>query len=134
MDRLIERLQVAARASQTFRQALAAEPTQMDRDASIHRFEYTYEAVWKAAQLYLRLTEDLEFASPTSVTRASYRTGLLSEEAGLTALRMAQDRNLTVHTYNEDLANEIYSRLPAYADLMESWLAAMATPASPTER
>jgi hypothetical protein len=27
------------------------------------------------------------------------------------ALEMARDRNLTVHTYNEELANQIYSRL-----------------------
>ena len=42
------------------------------------------------------------------------------------ALDMARDRNLTVHTYNEELANQIYSRLAAYAGLMAQWLAAMA--------
>jgi len=41
------------------------------------------------------------------------------------ALGMATDRNLTVHTCNEELANQIYSRLAAYAGLMENWLAAM---------
>jgi hypothetical protein len=38
---------------------------------------------------------------------------------------MLRDRNLTVHTYNEELADQIYSRLPAYAAVMEQWLAAM---------
>jgi hypothetical protein len=38
---------------------------------------------------------------------------------------MAQDRNLTVHTYNEELADRIYSRLPGYAVLMDHWLEAM---------
>jgi len=38
----------------------------MNRDASIQRFEYTYEAVWKAAQLYLRNRENLELPSHRS--------------------------------------------------------------------
>jgi nucleotidyltransferase substrate binding protein (TIGR01987 family) len=91
----------------------------MNRDASIQRFEYTYEAVWKAGQLYLRNHENLELASPTSVTRACFQSGLLHEEKGRIALDMARDRDLTVHTYNEDLANQIYSRLATYVDLME---------------
>jgi len=34
---------------------------------------------------------------------------------------------LTVHTYNESLAEEIYHQLPAYADFLEAWLVAMAS-------
>ncbi|HML34188.1 MAG TPA: hypothetical protein PKC64_15325 [Sporomusa sphaeroides] len=34
---------------------------------------------------------------------------------------MADDRNLTVHTYNEALAVEIYSRLHAYTELLRCW-------------
>jgi nucleotidyltransferase substrate binding protein (TIGR01987 family) len=97
----------------------------MVRDASIQRFEYTYEAVWKAAQLYMRVTQNLELASPTAVTRACYRSAVLDDAQAMEALQMAQDRNLTVHTYNEDLADRIYSRLPGYAALLGQWLAAM---------
>ena len=38
---------------------------------------------------------------------------------------MADDRNLTVHTYNEGLADLIYSRLRANHALMVAWLGAM---------
>jgi nucleotidyltransferase substrate binding protein (TIGR01987 family) len=125
MDRLKERLEIAGKALASFREALRETATPMNRDASIQRFEYTYEAVWKAAQLYLRNRENLELASPSSVTRACFQSAVLNEEQGRMALDMARDRNLTVHTYNEDLANQIYSRLAAYAGLMEHWLAAM---------
>jgi len=47
MDRLTERLRVARRALETFREALREPKTPLNRDASIQRFEYTYEAVWK---------------------------------------------------------------------------------------
>jgi nucleotidyltransferase substrate binding protein (TIGR01987 family) len=126
MDRLSERFGIARKALASFRDALEQTPTPMNRDASIQRFEYTYEAVWKAAQIHLRLRENLELASPSSVTRACFQSAILNEDQGRIALEMARDRNLTPHTYNEDLANQIYSRLPAYADLMEQWLRAMA--------
>ena len=40
-------------------------------------------------------------------------------------MRMMNDRNLTVHTYDEEKANELFSRLPAHAALIESWISAM---------
>jgi hypothetical protein len=54
MDRLNDKLEVNRRALASFREALREPVTPMNRDASIQRFEYTCEAVWKAAQLYLR--------------------------------------------------------------------------------
>lgn len=131
MDRLSERLRVARQALETFQAALREPKTAMNRDACIQRFEYTHEAVWKAAQLYLRINENLELASPTAVGRACFRSALLNEEQGRMVLSMARDRNLTVHTYNQELADQIYSRLAGYAALMEGWLAALASPLRP---
>ena len=53
MERMRERLAVARRALATLNLALKEPQTPMNRDASIQRFEYTYEAMWKAAQAYL---------------------------------------------------------------------------------
>ena len=78
-------------------------------------FEYTHETVWKAAQLDLRIDENLELASPTAVGRACFRSALLSEEQGRVVLSMARDR----------------SRLAGYAALMDGWLAALASPLRP---
>jgi len=36
---------------------------------------------------------------------------------------MVQNRNLTTHTYHEDLAEEIYNNLQNYVNLFESLLA-----------
>ena len=125
MERLNERFEVARKALASFREALAAPATELNRDASIQRFEYTHEAVWKAAQLYLRSRENLELASPMAVIRACFQAGILSEDQSRLAVEMARDRNLTVHTYNEELAVRIYSHLPSYAALMGDWLIAM---------
>jgi hypothetical protein len=41
------------------------------------------------------------------------------------ALELVDDRNLTVHTYNEELAKRIFSHLQSYAELMTEWLRVM---------
>lgn len=38
---------------------------------------------------------------------------------------VGDDRNLTVHTYGETLANAIYSRLAGHAALLDRWLKGM---------
>ncbi len=43
---------------------------------------------------------------------------------------MVMDRNLSVHTYNEDLANAMFARLPGYAKTMDAWLKAMSASSS----
>ncbi|RXT07286.1 hypothetical protein EIZ39_12420 [Ammoniphilus sp. CFH 90114] len=51
--------------------------------------------------------------------------GLFDEDTTVLALQMFNDRNLTVHTYNEALANEIYSKLTLYAPLLKNWITNM---------
>ena len=125
MERVKERLAVARQALKTFEEILREPKTSIVRDAAIQRFEYTFETIWKAAQSYLKVMESLDAGSPKSAMRSSHQVGLLTEEQARCALAMADDRNLTVHTYNEALAEKIYSNLFQYAPLMESWLSAM---------
>jgi nucleotidyltransferase substrate binding protein (TIGR01987 family) len=107
--------------------------TDIVRDAAKQRFEYSFETTWKAAQHYLTSREGLEVRSPSAAIRSSHAVGLLDEAAARTALEMVQDRNLTVHTYNERLAEEIFARLPTYGELLTRWLDALdKPPASPT--
>ncbi len=125
MEALKPRLRTAERALATLDQILKRRKSKVIRDAAIQRFEYTFEAVWKAAQLYLKEREGVEMASPKAVIRGSGQAGLLTKGQVRTALRMVDNRNRTVHTYEERVANSIYKRLPAYAELMGEWLAAM---------
>ena len=126
MERLKERLAVARRALSTLQELLLlAQPSRVERDAAIQRFEYTCEAIWKAAQRYLLEVEGLSVGSPKGSIRASRDVGLLNDEQATVGLEMIDDRNLTVHTYNEAVAEDIYSNLPRYADLLATWLAAM---------
>ncbi|RMG21994.1 MAG: nucleotidyltransferase [Methanobacteriota archaeon] len=118
MERLNERLAQADHALLLEEQ----EVNTVIRDAAIQRFESSYEAVWKAAQRYLRVIEGIEEGLPKAVTRACVRTGILRVDDGRVALAMVDDRNLTSHTYNKSLAEKIYRSLPEYARLMRRWL------------
>jgi nucleotidyltransferase substrate binding protein (TIGR01987 family) len=126
MERLIERLQVARRALSTL-QELTNKPelSIVERDAAIQRFEYTFEAIWKTAQMFLSEVEGVTANSPKSAVRACWQAGLLSEENAQQALQMCETRNMTVHTYNETLALAVYRQINAYADLLDLWLRAM---------
>lgn len=126
MARIHQRLELAARALTRLEETLAIEqPTLVERDAAIQRFEFTFEAVWKAAKDYLFTLEGVDVASPKGVIRHCREVGILTDEEAQNALIMADDRNLTVHTYNEPLAVAIHSRLPAYRAILANWLARM---------
>lgn len=128
MERYRERLAVARRALDTLDEVVAVTaPSRIVRDAGIQRFEYTLEAVWKAAQGYLREREGIDVGSPKGVVRACKQSGLLDEADASLALQMIDDRNRTAHTYNEAVAQMIFDRLPQYARLMRTWLNAMSS-------
>lgn len=126
MERLRERIQIAQQALTTFNELVGKDQVSpVERDAAIQRFEYTFEATWKAAQRYLLIREGVDTGSPKAVIRACWQSGILDEEMARQAFNMADDRNLTVHTYNEELANIIYSHLNAYAGLLAKWITNM---------
>jgi nucleotidyltransferase substrate binding protein (TIGR01987 family) len=126
VDRLRERLTVAVRAVETLRElALLPHPTRTERDAAIQRFEYSFEATWKAGQRYLQVVEGTVVGSPKAAIRASRESGLLDATTTEQALGMADDRNLTAHTYNESIAVAISARLPRHLATLEAWLQAM---------
>jgi nucleotidyltransferase substrate binding protein (TIGR01987 family) len=95
--------------------ALAQPKTEWTRDAAIQRFEFSFELVWKAVSAYAR-SEGLEARSPREAVRVAHRLAWI-EDDGLW-LRMLDDRNRTSHIYNEAVADEIFSRLGAYAAAM----------------
>jgi nucleotidyltransferase substrate binding protein (TIGR01987 family) len=126
MDRLTQRLDVARKAFTTFAELVGEDaPDAIVRDAAIQRFEYTFEACWKAGQAYLVDAEGVQASSPKQVLRECGRSGVLDTQMVRQGLEMVDDRNLTVHTYSETLANAIYGRLAGHAALLDRWLQGM---------
>ncbi|MBI5506945.1 MAG: nucleotidyltransferase substrate binding protein [Deltaproteobacteria bacterium] len=126
MQRLRERLEIARRAVASLTELTGhGGLSPVERDAAIQRFEYSVEAVWKAAQRYLRVVEGIEVGSPKSAVRGCFEATVLGEVEARRLLAMIDDRNLTVHTYNEALAQAIASRLSPHAEALAGWIAAV---------
>ncbi len=88
-------------------------PIEDDRDRAgiIQNFEFTYEASWKVLRHVLD-EEGIGANTPREVFAKAYQAALIQNE-GL-YLQMMKDRNLTVHTYDEATANEVYQTIKTH--------------------
>jgi nucleotidyltransferase substrate binding protein (TIGR01987 family) len=91
-----------------------APKTVANRDSAIKRFELTAELGWKVIKEYLR-DKEIICRSPRECLLEAFKAGLISDNP--LWLRVLEDRNLSVHTYNEKLAEDIYGRLKDYLTL-----------------
>jgi nucleotidyltransferase substrate binding protein (TIGR01987 family) len=117
-----EKFQSAAKALTTLEEVFEAEYSIFVRDSAIQRFEYTTEAVWKCLQLYLNEYEGIISSSPKACMREAKKVKILTDKETELALEMIDDRNLTAHTYHEEVARMLFERLPQYSILMKKIL------------
>ena len=84
-------------------------------DASIKRFEYSFELFWKLLKRIFSLQgRSLQF--PKEILQLAYSAGLIDQEQ--IWLQMLQDRNMTVHTYDEEYADKVYDRIKGYCPFL----------------
>ncbi|MGB9716355.1 MAG: HI0074 family nucleotidyltransferase substrate-binding subunit [Thermodesulfovibrionales bacterium] len=119
MERLEVRYEDAKRAIGTLIEIIHQPFSIIVRDAAIQRFEYTFEAFWKFIKDYLRIKEGVVCNSPKSCFRELFTIGIIKEDETIKLLEMTDDRNMTSHTYKEEVAKIIYGKLKEYAELME---------------
>ena len=89
------------------------------RDATIQRFEFSFELLWKVVKIYLKETHAIECDSPKTCFRELRLPLNLSEKEVELCLKMADDRNLSVHTYSKEMAEKLYKRIRKYQGLCE---------------
>lgn len=94
-----------------------ADPDRTHIDATIQRFEFTIELYWKTLKKILATRGEIA-DYPKDILKASYKGHLIDDES--IWLHMINDRNLTSHTYNEKLADEIYLRITNYYPILQS--------------
>jgi nucleotidyltransferase substrate binding protein (TIGR01987 family) len=77
-------------------------------DATIQRFEFTFELAWKLMKAVLEY-EGIEATSPRSSIREAWKQHLIGDAEKW--LDMQVKRNLSSHTYNEETAQDIYRHI-----------------------
>jgi nucleotidyltransferase substrate binding protein (TIGR01987 family) len=90
-------------------------PDRSNIDATIQRFEFTFELFWKTLREFF-LQKGLEINFPKDVLKEAFSAGIITDET--TWLEMLKDRNLTSHTYNEALADIIFANIKNYTPLI----------------
>jgi nucleotidyltransferase substrate binding protein (TIGR01987 family) len=103
-------------------EALALPKDSIVRDSAIQRFEISFELCWKFLKAYLEEEHNASCTSPRMCFRSAFRHGVIDDDPfwiDVTVLR-----NYTVHTYNEQLAEYVYSQLAETARRFRAVLAA----------
>lgn len=95
---------------------MSAEQTVANRDSAIQRFEFTYELSWKSLKRYLQ-DQGIVALTPRACFMEAFRIGIISDDEQW--IRMGKDRNMTVHTYDETFAQQVYERIRGYLPLFE---------------
>jgi nucleotidyltransferase substrate binding protein (TIGR01987 family) len=110
-ERFAERKADLARAVSRLDEALAEPPSDVVRDATIQRFEFCIELTWRALKAWLE-RQGNDIGSPRATLRRAFADGLIPNPAEAEAwLRMLDDRNLTSHTYDHELAIAVFERI-----------------------
>jgi len=119
-----QRFQNYAKALQTLRQAveLAAQRplTDLEQQGLIQGFEFTHELAWNVLKDYLEAQGYSGIIGSKNATRVAFKNQLIHD--GQSWMDMIKARNLTSHTYNtniaQDIVNNILTRFfPAFAGM-----------------
>ncbi|MDR9499937.1 MAG: nucleotidyltransferase substrate binding protein [Hydrogenovibrio sp.] len=93
----------------------------IEKQGAIHTYEFTYELAWNVLRDYLVWQGTETLSGSRDAIREGFKRELISD--GHAWLAMLQDRNRTVHTYNEETANQILEQLRSrYAGLFAEFM------------
>ncbi len=89
----------------SLKKALNQDLDEFIQDSVIQRFEFTFELLWKTLKFYL-LVQWFDEKTPRNILKRSFEIDLIDDIDLF--IDMIDMRNLTSHTYDEDLAREVY--------------------------
>lgn len=98
-------------AHDALKKALAQVSSELERDGTIQRFEFTYELFWKTLKKILKF-KGIEVNNPRDVFRLAAKEGILEEtEFWFEAIKK---RNLTTDVYSEQHSIEVFEFTPKF--------------------
>ncbi len=130
IERYNERRHELVTAVRRLEEACAQPFSSFIRDSVIQRFEFCWELAWKTLRLKLE-AEGVQVNTPRETWQQALQAGLILD--GNAWSEAQKKRNLTSHTYDEKLADEVYryvlqQGLPLFQKLaadVEKWPSAL---------
>jgi nucleotidyltransferase substrate binding protein (TIGR01987 family) len=96
------------------------ELSELEQQGLIQGFEFTHELAWNVLKDYLEESGVSGIVGSRGATREAFKNGLIDD--GETWMEMIKSRNLSSHTYNQDIADAVVANIlvcfyPAFAQL-----------------
>ena len=96
----------------------------LEKQGLIQAFEFTHELAWNVMRDYFAYQGNTAITGSRDAVREAFSKGLVDDGEGW--MEMIGSRNLTSHTYNQAVADEIVARIMgSYFELFEVFLARM---------
>lgn len=86
--------------------ALQRELSRLEKQGLIQAFEIVYELSWNVIKDFYQSQGEVSIQGSRDAFRTAFNRGLISN--GELFMKMIKSRQLTSHTYNEEIADEIY--------------------------
>jgi nucleotidyltransferase substrate binding protein (TIGR01987 family) len=94
------------------------------KEGILQRFEFTHELAWKVMKDYLEYEGHQGITGSRSACRLAFSVGLVSN--GQVWMDMIESRNRTVHTYDEKVLEQEFSKvMNAYAPALTAFSESM---------
>ena len=108
-------------ATKRLKAALEYDPLELDivLDAVIQRFEFTFEMAWKSINLAAKAV-GYDCKSPKGCLKLAYRMEWIKDEEKW--LELLEARNLTSHTYDPEMAMDVYETVKGNCQVFNSLL------------
>lgn len=97
-------------------------PSDLEKEGTIQRFEFTHELSWKLMKDFLEDKGIKGIIDSKDAVRHAFQNGLITD--GQIWMDMIESRNKTVHTYLADILTEEYTLItqkyyPLFADFLK---------------
>lgn len=91
------------------------------RNASIQCFEFSFDTLWKFLKEYIQVNHkvSIDVITPKSVLQQALLLKIINEEELRVLFDSVDARNITSHTYNEDLAAKVMQRMEEFYGVMK---------------
>lgn len=98
-------------------ESLGLEETLIVKDASIQRFEFTFELAWKLMQAVARFKGAKTTGSVRDSIRTAAQLGVVDDPEPW--FDFHDERNKTSHTYDLEMADEVFQKIKEFPPFVE---------------
>lgn len=119
MTKLHSLIEDLEKANARLKEVLKLKQSRVHKDATIQRFEFTFELCWKTMQEYIR-DQGFDCNSPKNCFRTAAKIDLIKNpEAWIEYLKT---RNSITHIYSEQLADKVYRETKKFPRVVDELL------------